>query len=200
MKQSARKLWIGSALLALMALAVSVFAVQGVSQSDIDVLQADNAALQQQVAAAVPVQVVQAGQLAPPPVGAQPTGWDTAESVRSGLRLLATYDSSGPDAWDVAAHPLVYFASEGVGSNPKGGTPMSGVQIIDAYEKEVIASALFDLGEEVTQNPHSAGMSPDGQWFYIGQIHRVAAAGENTPGVTFNIDPSFSKHYVESYH
>ncbi len=187
MKQSARKLWMGSALVALMALAASVFAVQGVSQSDVDVLQADNAALQQQVAAAAPVQVVQAGQLAPPPVNAQPTGWDTAESVRSGLRLLATYDSSGPDAWDVAAHPLVYFTSEGVGSNPKGGTPMSGVQIIDAYSKEVIASALFDLGEEVTQNPHSAGMSPDGQWLYIGQIHRVAAT--DTPGVTFNVDP-----------
>ncbi len=179
MKTSVRKLWMGSALLAVMALAVSVFAVQGVSQSDIDVLQADNLALQQQVAAAAPVQVVQAGQLAPPPVGAPPTGWDTPESVRSGLKLFATYDSSGPDAWDVEAHPLVFVTSEGVGSNPNGGTPMSGVQIIDAYSKEVIASALFDLGEEVTQNPHSAGISPDGRFFYIGQIHRVAATGES---------------------
>ena len=58
---------------------------------------------------------------------------------------------------------------------------MSGVQIIDAYDKEVIASALFDLGEEVTQNPHSAGMSPDGRFLYIGQIHRVAATGESRP-------------------
>jgi mono/diheme cytochrome c family protein len=56
---------------------------------------------------------------------------------------------------------------------------MSGVQVIDAYSKEVIASALFDLGEEVTQNPHSAGISPDGRFFYIGQIHRVAATGES---------------------
>ena len=178
----------GSALLALMALAVSVFAVQGVSQSDIDVLQADNAALQQQVASAAPVQVVQAGQLAPPPVGAQPTGWDTPESLRGRLTLLATYDSSGPDAWDVEAHPVVYFTSEGVGANPNGGTGMSGVHLIDAYSKEVVASALFDLGEEVTMTPHSAGMSPDGQWLYIGQIQRVAAAGENASGVTFNID------------
>ncbi len=193
MKTSVRKLWMGSALLAVMALAASVFAVQGVSQSDIDVLQADNAALQQQVAAAVSVQVVQAGQLAPPPVGAQPTGWDTPESLRGRLTLLATYDSSGPDAWDVEAHPLVYFTSEGVGANPNGGTGMSGVHIIDAYSKEVVASALFDLGEEVTMTPHSAGMSPDGQWLYIGQIQRVAATGENASGVTFNIDPRRDK-------
>ena len=66
---------------------------------------------------------------------------------------------------------------------------MSGVQIIDAYSKEVVASALFDLGEEVTMTPHSAGMSPDGQWLYIGQIQRVTATGEDSPGVTFNIDP-----------
>ena len=193
MKQSARKLWMGSALLALMALAVSVFAVPGVSQSDLETLQADNAALQQQVAAAAPVQVVQAGQLSPPPVNAQPTGWDTTESLRGRLTQLATYDSSGPDAWDVEAHPVVYFTSEGVGANPNGGTGMSGVHIIDAYSKEVVASALFDLGEEVTMTPHSAGMSPDGQWLYIGQIQRGAADGENASGVTFTIDPSRDK-------
>ena len=112
------------------------------------------------------------------PPNAQPSGWDTEESLRSGLRLLATYDSGGPDAWHVDAHPLVFFTSEGFGSNPNGGTPMSGVQIIDAYEKRVVASALFDLGEEVTQNPHSAGMSPDGRYLYIGQMHRVAATGQ----------------------
>ncbi len=61
-----------------------------------------------------PTLVVQAGQLAPPPPAAQPTGWDTPESIRGRLKLLATYDSSGPDAWDVEAHPLVYFTSEGV--------------------------------------------------------------------------------------
>ena len=179
MKKSATKLWIGSVLLALIALTAAAWTAQGVSESDLEVLQADNAALQQQVAAAAPVQVVQAGQLAPPPVDAEPTGWDNEESRRSGLTLFATYDSSGPDAWDVEEHPLVYFTSEGVGSNPNGGTAMSGVQIIDAYEKEVIASALFDLGEDVTQNPHSAGMSPDGRYLYIGQIHRVGDTGES---------------------
>jgi DNA-binding beta-propeller fold protein YncE/mono/diheme cytochrome c family protein len=56
---------------------------------------------------------------------------------------------------------------------------MPGVQVIDAYEKKVIASALFDLGEEVTQNPHSAGISPDGRFLYIGQLQRVAATGKS---------------------
>jgi mono/diheme cytochrome c family protein/DNA-binding beta-propeller fold protein YncE len=150
---------------------------QGAAPSDVDTrsLAADKAALQQQLASMAPTQVVQAGQLAPPPPNAQPTGWDNAESIRGRIKLFATYDSSGPDAWDVKAYPLVYITSEGVGSNPKGGTRKSGVQVIDAYGKKVIASALFDLGEEVVENPHSAGVSPDGRWFYIGQMHRVAA-------------------------
>jgi len=184
MKQSTQQRWIGGAILALMAVTASACKVQGAapaqSQSAIEALEADNAALRQQLAAVAPTQVVQAGQLAPPPAGAQPTGWDTPESVRGGLKLLATYDSSGPDAWDAAAHPLVYFTSEGVGANPKGGTRKSGVQVIDAREKKVIASALFDLGTEVTQTPHSAGVSPDGRFLYIGQMHRVPATGVNT--------------------
>jgi DNA-binding beta-propeller fold protein YncE/mono/diheme cytochrome c family protein len=169
--------WIFSALLTI-ALATAVWTGRGAAQSDRSTLEKENQALKQQLAAMAPTQVVQAGQLAPPPPVAQPTGWDTEESLRGHLRLLATYDSSGPDAWDVAAHPLVYFTSEGVGSNPRGGTPKTGVQIIDAYSKKVIASALFDLGEEVTQNPHGVGISPDGRWVYLGQMHRVAATGE----------------------
>ena len=74
------------------------------------------------------------------------------------MTQLATYDSSGPDAWDVEAHPVVYFTSEGVGANPNGGSGMSGIHIIDAYSKEVVASALFDLGEEVTMPPHRGPM------------------------------------------
>jgi mono/diheme cytochrome c family protein len=147
---------------------------QGASEADLDTLQSDRVALQQQLAAIAPTMVVQAGQLAPPSVGAQPTGWDTPESIRGRLKLLATYDSSGPDAWDVKAHPLVYFTSEGV-----EGSPMkSGVQLIDASDKKVIASALFDLGEEVTENPHSVGISPDGRWIYLGQMHRLRATGQ----------------------
>jgi mono/diheme cytochrome c family protein len=178
MNKSPEQRWIGSSLVALMSLMAAGCTVLGGAQADSQALESDIQALQEQLAATVPVQVVQAGQLAPPPPNVQPSGWDTEESLRSGLRLLATYDSGGPDAWDVDAHPLVFFTSEGVGSNPNGGTPMSGVQIIDAYEKKVVASALFDLGEEVTQNPHSAGMSPDGRYLYIGQMHRVAATGQ----------------------
>src|SRR5687767_4924579 len=128
---------------------------QGISRSDLDTLQSDKQALQQQLAAMTPTMVVQAGQLAPPPPVQQGSGWDTSESIRGRIRLLATYDSSGPDAWDVRAHPMVYFTSEGVESGRNGSmSNRSGVQVIDAYAKKVIASALFDLGEEVTENPH----------------------------------------------
>jgi DNA-binding beta-propeller fold protein YncE/cytochrome c553 len=144
-------------------------------QTGANAADAEREALQRQLANVVPTQVVQAGQLAPPPPNAQPTGWDTAESLRGRITLLATYDSNGPDAWDVRAHPLVYFTSEGVGANPLGGKRASGVQVIDARERKVIASALFNMGEEVTENPHGVGMSPDGKWMYIGEMHRVAA-------------------------
>ena len=146
---------------------------QGASESDLRSLAADKAALQRQLAGMTPTRMVQAGQLAAPPPNAPPSGWDTAESLRGRLQLLATYDSSGPDAWDVKTSPLVYFTSEGVERSPL----RSGVQVIDAYTKKVIASALFDLGEEVTENPHGVGISPDGRWLYIGQMQRLKATG-----------------------
>jgi mono/diheme cytochrome c family protein len=161
-------------LCALAAACSAGCTAQGASRPDIDTLQLDKVALQQQLASMAPTVMVQAGQLAPPPAGAQPTGWDTPESIRGRLKLLATYDSSGPDAWDVKAHPLVYFTSEGV----EGNNMKSGVHLIDAYDKKVIASALFDLGEEVTENPHSVGVSPDGRWIYLGQMHRLKATGQ----------------------
>jgi len=142
----------------------------------VDSLAADKAALQRQLAGVAPTLLVQAGQLAPPPPGAPPSGWDTAESIRGRIRLLATFDSSGPDAWDVKASPLVYFTSEGVERRPM----KSGVQVIDGYAKKVIASALFDLGEEVTENPHGVGISPDGRWLYIGQMQRLKSGQGRT--------------------
>jgi mono/diheme cytochrome c family protein len=158
----------------LLAVTAAGCTAQGVSQSALSGLESDKQALQQQLATMVPTIVVQAGQLAPAPPVAQPTGWDTPESVRGRLKLLATYDSRGPDAWDVKAHPMVYFTSEGVETRPL----KSGVQVIDAYAKKVIASALFDLGEEVTENPHGVGISPDGRWLYFGQMHRLRATGQ----------------------
>lgn len=122
------------------------------------------------VAAPVPGTIVQAGQLQPAAAAAAPTGWDTEESIRGGLRLVATYDSSGPDAWDVKAHPTVYMTSEGRGYNhrPSATNQLPGVQVIDAYTKKVVASALFELGGEPTRQPHGLGTSPDGKWVYIG--------------------------------
>ncbi|HBY93703.1 MAG TPA: hypothetical protein DEP84_06990 [Chloroflexi bacterium] len=136
--------------------------------------------LQSQLSSMSPSTVVQAGQLQPAPAAAQPTGWDTEESIRGGLQLVATYDSSGPDAWDVKAHPLVYMTSEGRGYNhrPSKTNQLPGVQVIDAYTKEVVASALFDLGGEPTRQPHGLGVSPDGKWVYIG-FSQKAASGEN---------------------
>ena len=170
--------WIGGvifgALVGLAVVIVGAFTTIGVSSSDIATLRSDNEALQQQLASMVPTQVVQAGQLAAPPPVAQPSGWDTPESVRGKLRLLATYDSNGGDAWDVRAHPTVFVTSEGVEKGPR----KSGLYVIDAYSKQVVASALFDLGEEATENPHGVGISPDGRWFYLGQMHRVRATGQ----------------------
>jgi DNA-binding beta-propeller fold protein YncE len=176
-------------LVALPLLILTGCVAQGVSPADVETiesLQADNVALQEQLAALAPTTLVQAGQLAPaPPTPQAATGWDTPESIRGGLLLNATYDSSGPDAWDVAIHPLVYFTSEGVGSSgidgPFGryeGGRTSGVHAIDAYTKEVVASALYDLGPsaEVVQNPHGVGISPDGNWLYIGEERRTMAS------------------------
>ena len=103
------------------------------SDATISTLETDKQALQQQLASMAPTMVVQAGQLAPAPPAAQPAEWDTPESIRGRLKLLATYDSSGPDAWSAAEHPLVYFTSEGVETRPL----KSGVQVIDAYAKKV---------------------------------------------------------------
>jgi DNA-binding beta-propeller fold protein YncE/mono/diheme cytochrome c family protein len=165
--------------MAASVLLVVAWTAQGVSRSALSTLESDKQALQRQLASMAPTMVVQAGRLAPPPAAPQAGGWDTPESLRGRIRLLATYDSTGPDAWDVRAHPLVYFTSEGVESGRNGATSnRSGVQVIDAYAKKVIASALFDLGEEVTENPHGVGISPDGRWLYIGQMQRLKASGQ----------------------
>jgi mono/diheme cytochrome c family protein len=179
MKESPGARLFSAALPILVAVSAAACTAQGAAPSAVAALESDKQALQQQLAAMTPTMVVQAGQLAPPPAAAQPAGWDTAESMRGRIRLLATYDSSGPDAWDVKEHPLVYFTSEGVESGRNGSTAnRSGVQVIDAYAKKVIASALFDLGEEVTENPHGVGISPDGRWLYLGQMQRVKATGQ----------------------
>ena len=117
---------------------------------------------------AAPQVVVQAGSLQPAPAAAQLTGWDTPESIRGGLKVVATYDSDGPAAWDPAAHPLVYYTSEGKGyaHRPSKTDKLPGIQVIDGYTKQVIAAPQYDLGYEKYSTPHQVAASPDGKWLY----------------------------------
>jgi hypothetical protein len=180
------------ALLALVATACSSDSDEGLSQSDFDALQeelddarAELVAMQDQmVTATVNQQVVQSGTLgaAPAPAAIPDDGWSNSESVRGGLILVAQLDSSGPDAWDIEAHPRVYFTSESFQSNYFGAGGFdadsvasdlgnfAGWHVIDAYSKEVVASALYhDLVEgDVNRGPHGVAVSPDGKWGYVG--------------------------------
>ncbi|MBI2936424.1 MAG: hypothetical protein HYY31_06450, partial [Chloroflexi bacterium] len=178
-----RPLFWGGALMAALSLLAAACSSSGVPTKDYDAAKAEVQArdqqlqakdqeiakLQNQVKGQAPTNVVQAGQLQPAPASAQPTGWDTAESIRGGVKLFAKYDSSGPDAWNAKAHPLVYFTSEGMGygHRPSKANKLPGVQVIDANSKQVIASAQFDLGLKQHGTPHGLGTSPDGKWVYI---------------------------------
>ncbi|MBI2166238.1 MAG: hypothetical protein HYU29_07560 [Chloroflexi bacterium] len=193
-----RPLFWGGALIALLVLLLAVACASGVPTKDYDAVkqqlsekdaalakaQGEAGQLKQQLASVAPGTIVQAGQLQPAPAGAQPTGWDTKESIRGGLKLVATYDSSGPDAWDVKAHPMVYFTSTG-GTGSDGKPLFQGLHIIDAYSKQVIASANYDLGS--TTSPHTVGVSPDGKWAYL-QGQRMLSDGKTTEAVTLIIN------------
>jgi DNA-binding beta-propeller fold protein YncE len=76
---------------------------------------------------------------------------------------------------------MVYMTSEGMGYGHRLSktNKLPGLQVIDAYTKKVVTSALFDLGGEPTRQPHGLGISPDGKWVYIGFADRVAATKEN---------------------
>ncbi len=167
-KTVGRRLFLAGGTLTLAAACTS-----GVSKSEYE-------ALKKQLAEPV----VQAGQLQPAPAAAQLTGWDTPESIRSGLRVAATYDSSGPDAWDVKAHPLVYYTSEGqgYGHRPSATDKLPGLQVIDAYTKQVVASPQFDMGFKAHGTPHGLGASPDGKWLYVatGEGAHAMLSGEGT--------------------
>ncbi len=100
--------------------------------------------------------------------------WANDESMRGGLHLVAQFDSSGPDAWDPAAHPLIYITSES-NSNPnpnktiEGG--FAGFHLIDAYSKEVFADYLgvtTPKTSDIRTGPHGVDISPDGKWAYVG--------------------------------
>ena len=100
--------------------------------------------------------------------------WANAESNRGGLFLVAQFDSSGPDAWDPVAHPLVYVTSEShANPNPNRTLPggFAGFQIIDAMTKENVYG--FIAAETAKTSlmrgaPHGVALSPDGLWAYVG--------------------------------
>jgi len=100
--------------------------------------------------------------------------WATKESERGGLYLVAQFDSSGPDAWDAAAHPLVYITSESsFNPNPDRVIPggFAGFQLIDGYTKEVFASFIgvtTPKRSDLRTGPHGVDVSPDGKWAYVG--------------------------------
>ena len=97
-------------------------------------------------------------------------GWETPEATRGGLKLMYAWDDSGPDAWDSKAHPMVYVTSQGIAKRlSPGKNKNAGLYIIDAYTKEVVGGARYDLGlGEHTAAGHTTGISVDGKWFYIG--------------------------------
>jgi hypothetical protein len=108
-----------------------------------------------------------------PFAAAQDDGWTTPEAVRGGLHFVERFDSSGPDAWDVVAHPLVYFTSEShYTHNPDlQTTGFVGFHVIDAYTKDVIAWRHYGNGN-YSAGPHGVGVSPDGRWAYVGWSER----------------------------
>ena len=193
-RKTGHRSWL--ALIVVMLLVVAACSGGNVSQEDFDEVQAeldqakaDLEGAQGQVSTGAEAeQIVQAGELAAPveaSVAIGDDGWSTAESVRGGLWLVAEFDSSGPDAWDIAAHPRVYYSSESYASNYFEDTDegislaadpafenFAGYHVVDAYSKEVVFSGLYKFGAkgetETTRGPHGVGVSPDGQWAYVG--------------------------------
>lgn len=98
-----------------------------------------------------------------------PAAWATAVASRNGIKLLGTYDDSGPNAWDPAAHPTAFFTSLGVGYGGFASTNTHpGVVIIDAETKKIVTYRTYDIGGVKTYfESHGLGVSPDGQWIYI---------------------------------
>jgi YVTN family beta-propeller protein len=187
---SKHRVWLAFLAVALLFAVAACTGSEGVPQSDYDAVQAELVQAQADLAAAEAlvtagpetVQVIQTGDLAAPisPVAIGEDGWTNEESVRGGLHLVAELDSSGPDAWDIAAHPHVYFSSESYASNFFGGDEgqakldalglgnFVGWHVVDADTKEVIASALYEYEGDIVRGPHGVGVSPDGKWGYVG--------------------------------
>lgn len=119
--------------------------------------------------------VIQAGQLQEAlDASVSAAAWDTKWSELLGIKLLASFDSSGPDAWSAKDHPLVYVTSEGPGyGRPEfGGAFFSessttpGLAVIDGNTGEAVASAHYPTDSEPYNENHGLGASADGKWLY----------------------------------
>jgi DNA-binding beta-propeller fold protein YncE len=141
---------------------------------------------------------------------ASPEGWETEYSQRLDIHLLQTFDSSGPDAWDWEAHPIVFITSEGPGYGGFLSTVTTpGFAIIDADTKEVVASQHFDLGYSEYFEPHGLGVSPDGQWIYIptgdiegraeGNAGRILVVNAKTLKLDMILSTKSMPHHFKSF-
>ena len=97
--------------------------------------------------------------------------WTTPWAKKLGVKLDKTFDSSGPDAWDPKAHPLVFVTSEGPGyGGLLSGMKLPGLAIFNAESKKVVTSKSYDVlswGWKSVFEPHGLGVSPDGKWIYL---------------------------------
>lgn len=150
MNRYLRKLLVAGVPLALFAAVVTVAVVAPATGTD-------------SASASVGVIVEKPGKVLP-----SPEFWGSRFSQRLDIRLLATYDDSGPAAWNAAAHPLVFITTMGPGYggfNSKNTLP--GVALFDGATKKLVASRTYDLGYEVYFEPHGVGASPDGRYLYL---------------------------------
>ncbi len=123
--------------------------------------------------------IIEAPDFAAAVMAAEASDWANDESIRGGLHLVAQYDSSGPDAWDVEKHPLVYITSESHQSNNPDKTldgGFAGFHLIDGYTHEVVAVYIgsnVDGNVGIPRGPHGVSVSPDGKWGYVGWVERT---------------------------
>jgi len=97
--------------------------------------------------------------------------WANEWSEKVNIELEYSFDSSGPDAWDSAEHPLVFITTEGPGyGGLLSGVSLPGLAIIDGDTREVVTSQNYDVlswGWSNVFEPHGLGTSPDGKWIYL---------------------------------
>jgi hypothetical protein len=161
--------------------------------------------------------IATAASAAPPKTATakQKAAWENEWTEKVGIELEYDLDSSGPDAWDSKAHPLVFITTEGPGyGGLLSGVTLPGLAIIDADTREVVASQNYDLlswGWKNVFEPHGLGVSPDGQWIYLptgegsfttttgGHAGRFLVINARTLKIDKVIQLSGQAHHAKSY-